>query len=101
MRLALERTVARHPALRTVLRRRRDRILVRTLDDRQALLEIHRAGPRGPAAAERVFVDRPFDLGATCRSGRPCCGRRSVTGWSSCSTSTPWTCPACRRSSTT
>ncbi|MFM9705620.1 AMP-binding protein [Streptomyces galilaeus] len=63
VRHALERTVARHPALRSVLRRRSDRILVHTLDDRQAPLDIHRVGPQEAAATERAFVDRPFDLG--------------------------------------
>ncbi|MGV9938588.1 AMP-binding protein [Streptomyces sp. NPDC003401] len=67
LRHALRRTVAGHPALRSLLRRRRDRILVHHPQEWSTPFVYEEAGaqegPAGADARERAFADRPFDVG--------------------------------------
>ncbi|MFE6828298.1 AMP-binding protein [Streptomyces sp. NPDC057690] len=67
LRHALRRTIARHPALRSLLKRRRDRIFVHRPQDWLTPFEdeVVRTGETrsGADESERAFGDRPFDVG--------------------------------------
>ncbi|KPI23543.1 Phenylalanine racemase (ATP-hydrolyzing) [Actinobacteria bacterium OV320] len=67
LRHALRRTIARHPALRSLLKRKRDRIFVHRPQDWLTPFEYEVVGREetrsGAEASERAFADRPFDVG--------------------------------------
>ncbi|MFE7929467.1 AMP-binding protein [Streptomyces sp. NPDC057456] len=66
LRHALRRTIARHPALRSLLKRKRDRIFVHHPEDWPTPFECELVGTAetrtGPETSERAFADRPFDV---------------------------------------
>ncbi|MFI5476961.1 AMP-binding protein [Streptomyces cacaoi] len=67
LRHALRCTIARHPALRSLLKRRRDRIFVHHPEDWPIPFEFEEVGKAetrtGAEASERAFAERPFDVG--------------------------------------
>ncbi|OQR65833.1 hypothetical protein B6E66_01785 [Streptomyces maremycinicus] len=67
LRHALRRTIARHPALRSLLKRKRDRIFVHRPQDWLTPFEYEVIGGMetrtAAGASERAFADRPFDVG--------------------------------------
>ncbi|WP_314222763.1 AMP-binding protein [Streptomyces zaehneri] len=66
LRHALRRTIARHPALRSLLKRKRDRIFVHRPQDWLTPFEYEVVGGAqtrtGALTSERAFADRPFDV---------------------------------------
>ncbi|GGQ66299.1 hypothetical protein Saso_47470 [Streptomyces asoensis] len=68
LRHALRHTIARHPALRSLLKRKRDRVFVHRPQDWVTPFAFEAAdgaaSRTGAEASERAFAERPFDVGS-------------------------------------